>query len=372
MCEFCEFWVKLFKDFVGNENTIVAVTDNAKDICDIYEMGNMTDQCYDVVKAYVEAAMMDFASNMVPCTICTDLRLCDDNSEVDPMMVENGSGYEHEATGFGEEYDSSEFDAISSTFEGLKKHRKHHKHHHHHHHHHHRRHHKKQSICEIALSNAQILIHHYEADKNTIKTLNSMCSSLHVSSKLCKQFVNEHLTNFLNFIIKSTSDHVCSSVQNQLQKFDEDFSLKSLIVQLDLDVSIDQHNSPKTSLKGDVSDDTTCSICLEVAHTLETSLAGLNWDQVKEQAEEMCADFPSLFKKSCKKIVDDAVTKVSDALTDFNADRVCAQIGLCPGTSDAKTLIHHIVKNSDELENIINKFKPHVNSFGKKILKKVH
>lgn len=335
----------------------------------------MTGQCYDVVKAYGKAAMTDFASNVVPCAVCTDLMLCDDNDDNDdndPMMVENGSGYEYDANDLSDSFDSSEFDTMFSPYEGLKKHRKHHNHNPHQHRHHRRHHHKKQSVCEIALSNAQILIHHFEADKNTIKTLNSMCSSLHVSSELCKQFVNEHLANFLNFILKSTSDHVCSSIQNKLQKFDEDFSLKSLIVQLDLEVSIDQHNFPKTALRGDVSDDTTCNVCLVVAHTFETDLADLNWDEVKFQAEEMCSDCPSLFKKNCKKIVDDAVNKISKALENFNADEICAQIGLCPGTSGAKTLIDHIVKNSDELDDFINKLKPHVTSFGKKIMKKVH
>lgn len=172
VCNECKSWISATQSFVSQEKTVDNVIEFAQNLfCEFYDLGNLTEQCRGVVDGYGRALLKDFIEEMNADDVCTMLIFCYDNEE------------------------ALNFDNSIESMWPVKRHHKHQKRHHKHHKHPHRHHHKHhdRSACEFSINHARKMLNHHEADKATLRTLNSMCSSLQFSSNECSQFVEKQL-----------------------------------------------------------------------------------------------------------------------------------------------------------------------------------
>lgn len=288
-------------------------------------MGNLTEQCRGVVDGYGRALLKDFIEEMDADDVCTMFILCEDNEEAVALNLDNSMW-------------------------PVKRHHKHHKHHRKHHHHH-KHHHKHRSACEFSINHARKLMNHHETDKAALRSLNSMCSFLQLSSNECSQLVNKQLRSILKFMKTSPNDEICDLVHGHLKASKRDDMLEAF------NVDIDEVHASKNS---DASDGMSCMVCKTVMEEVGTFLKKENWTELEKNVETACKKFPTNISDMCGDLVDKAFADINELVKHFDAKEVCNDLKMCDKDFNFLGLLLKIVQSSGEIEGFVKDLKSFV------------
>lgn len=338
MCNVCKSLVSSV-NFLTQREIFDSAVKNAESICEVYDLGNLTEECYDVVNEFVKGAYNSLVTEFKPETDCALWGFCSSkDSEDDELEIIDLNDSEEKP---------DDLDTIPRFDRHHRRHpHRHHRHHHPHpHHHRHHPHHHK-NICELSLTNVQNMINVY--DKNVILALNSMCSYLDVSSTECEQIVNTHLTEFLHQAKTSPSNELCDSLQKHLQNF-QSFSVGSLSLQVQVGAS------SSNKLSGNVA----CKTCVDTLTKVEQFLKLQNWTELETEFEGYCKVLSDNknFQIYCLTFFEFAFNELNNYVKkiDFEPKEFCKEIRFC---SDKLEFGNIIEDNVDMLDEIFEKLKP--------------
>lgn len=346
-CEICEKFFSALENFLSLEEVVNETVAIAQYPCRLFDLGNITNECFDVVDSYVRNFLKELVSELDPAQDCS--RFCsdeDDESDKFQQTEDVQSQFQKISQQKRQNYniynmvDDGEFDDSSTVLNAVSKGRKHP--HHRKHRHHHR---KPKTICEFSLTNVQNLMNVH--DKSVILALNSMCSYLDVSSSDCEKFVNTHFTEIFNHAKTSPSDKMCESLQTHLQNLNE-FSAASLSLQFEVQTS---------AIKGLVGGDS-CFFCTFALKEILGFLQRQDWIDFEQPIEGYCSkltDNPSI-QNFCIGSVDFVFTEIENYLDkpDLTSKNGCRLIGMC----NSKIGNNIIEKHTDRIDEVLNTLKP--------------
>lgn len=344
VCDTCQSFISAVKDFLTQDEVVASIIRAIQVPCDFYDLGDLTKQCNEVVDGYIRAALDDFKNFLDSDVVCVYLMYCESADD----SIDS---------------DENELNAMSFKHHHKRPNRRHH--------HHHRHHNQKPSICEVSLNNVQNMIHHHAADKKVIAALNEICSTLHVSSKQCKQFVNGHFSNILGSIKTSSSDELCNTFEGHLNDIHESLSLKSLNHKSGSKVS-SLIKSPFVMEKLEHFNDMPCFICTSALQEVQHILQGENLDNLKNIIEGSCQAIPDSYRDMCTGIIDVVFANIAQMIKDFDPNDICNQLGLCGGNFELRMMLNLTMENADKVEKVLSRFRPLISSFNNVVMKKIH
>lgn len=300
-CDICMNLISESQAFIGLEKFVDSITIHAESLCEIFDLGVVTEECKNVAQNYVPVLINELQILLNPTEVCYRITQCDPSDK--------GQGENFFPS---HKYEEAELNSISHIpdFDPIC------------------------LACETTIDAIKTLINLADSGKQIEDLLLFLCSHFTtISDDDCKTYIKFYFHMILDIIRAVPAKNacmmmkVCDHTNRKLSRFDSVIDINDLEPLHDTELSsfllsddLILQNNQMTQSYDDVGNGL-CIICELIAKHLQ-SLMKDDHDEIKSTLRRICETLPAL-DTYCDMIIDDYFEHILRFVEDSNAAIVC-------------------------------------------------